>query len=158
MYPDHHLFGLADAGTADQPPPPVPAADGHWVSAADSAVLIRTAQDGATVTVRLQAMDGPPGEPEPDAEAVSHTVQLDLPTGQISVNQIAAGWMHDVFALPAPGSYRLRITAWSRTRTADAYNRLFTTHNPADPAFENARQALDGQETYLVQLWRASEA
>lgn len=149
--PDHHMFGLSDADTAEDPWPAVPESP-EWVSVTRSALLIETGQDGVAVTVRLQVWDAPPATPSDDAE-LSTTVALHLPSGVLDVNEITGGWRPDVLRLPHPGDYHAKLSAYRREQTSRAYDELFARYAVTDAAFESARRELEGNERYAIAFW-----
>lgn len=151
--PDRLMFGLADADAAEEPWPAPPISPA-WVSCTGSALLVQTAQDGVVVAVRLQVWDGPPERRPDDEDAeLTMTVMLDLPSGELSVNEITGGWRPGVLTLPRPGVWHARLSAHHRLETACAYEDLLARHTVTEPAFECGRRELEGVERYTFAFW-----
>jgi hypothetical protein len=118
---------------------------------ATSALLIESPQRRHPVTLRLESLDTAPTEATANWE-VTETVELQLPTGRISVNAMTAGQKRDLLILPSPGAYRLRISGRNRRETAEADRRLYETYDIDDPLFAVERERLAGREFYLAQF------
>jgi hypothetical protein len=104
----YHLVGLHD-GEVDENPP-TPHQIGHpWLSVGTAYVLLESAEDISKARFRFELWDAPPPL-EADWPA-NEVVTLSLPSGRLSVHQIAAGSVHDVFDLGGPGRYQVRL-AW----------------------------------------------
>lgn len=151
--PDHRMFGVADGSVGSDVDTPVPSSAAGWLGAGESEVLIGTGQDIVDVALRLEAWTA---EPPGDGAELSGGARLRLPSAVISLNEITGGWQPDVFKLPEPGIYQVRVDAYDRERTERAVDDLFARFNDvSDPAFEAACEELEGNERYVVRFWPA---
>jgi hypothetical protein len=138
--PDYRMFGIgeAPAGVGGQPPTP----DGGWLGVGHASVLFGVGDDFVDTTLRVEHWDGEPPPPPPDHDA-QETVRLHLPTGEIGLNEITAGWRDIGLSLP-PGEYDVRLTEWDVEP--------MTYPEELDGAPEG------GAEHYLVQFWLRTPA
>lgn len=144
---DHRMFGLCDDGPDGPFSAPTPSGGDGWLGVGTYEVMVGTAQDGLRVRLRLEAWDG-----EPDDEG-DETVSAGFPSGLVCVNEITGGIKRDVFTLPAPGDYYIQLSTEGGPETAYAYSALFDQFDVSDPAFEAARGALEGQESFTARFW-----
>ena len=79
-------------------------------------------------SVRLEHWDGEP-PPVPPGHDVQQTVDLQLPTGKIRIDQIAGGWGMIDMTLP-PGRHAVRITGWGRDSARSSVKELWSTRDP----------------------------
>jgi len=108
---DHHLFGLSDSAW-DEELPPAPHRIGHpWLSVGTSVVCFEADEDIIEARVRFESWDGPPPPLDDATWPDSTVVELSLPTGALSVDQLTGGAMQDVFVVGGPGRYGARL-AW----------------------------------------------
>lgn len=142
---DHRMFGLCDDGPDGPFSAPTP--DDGWLGVGTYEVIVGTAQDGVQVKLRLEAWDA-----EPDDEA-DEVVRVSFPSGQLCVNEITGGIVRDVFTLPAPGEYFVGLSTEGGPETAHAYHALFDQFDAGDPGFDDARAALEGQESFTARFW-----
>jgi hypothetical protein len=106
----YRLVGLGDSEVDETPPSPREA--GHpWLSARTSAVYLESAEDIYRGRMRFESWDARPPPLDEAAWPVSEVIGLSLPSGMLSVHQIAAGTLADVFDVGAPGRYHARL-AW----------------------------------------------
>jgi hypothetical protein len=106
---DHHLVGLVDRRAPGERPA-VPHASGRFVSVSPGYLLIESDDDVLDARLRIEAWTGEP----PFDEAswpLSDAVLIDLPSGLLGVDEIAAGGKSDVFEVPFAGRCRVRV-AW----------------------------------------------
>jgi hypothetical protein len=112
---NHHLFGLVDSDADTDVPEPTRVAP--WMRAGTSAVYVESEQDVVWARLQLECWNDPaPFDREMWPDSV--VVALEMPSGVITVDEITAGVQADVFTLPAPGRYRVRV-AWREVEAAD---------------------------------------
>jgi hypothetical protein len=151
--PDYHMFGIGEDPAGFGEAPPVPGAG--WLGVGHASVLIGVAEDMVRPSLRLEHWDGEPPSTPPGHD-VQQTLSLQLPTGMIGLDQITRGGMPVNLGL-VPGQYAVRITGWGRESTERAFADLAAgSLDWTDPEFTARRDALDGQERYLVQFWLQS--
>ncbi|MEV0146221.1 hypothetical protein ACFV0L_39030 [Streptosporangium canum] len=107
VHVQYHLFFFADS-EADEDPPLDPREHGNWFGASEAGVCFESDEDVVSALMRFESWDG---EAAIDSEQWSQTaeVTLAMTSGSISIMEIAGGALNDVFALPAPGRYRVRL-------------------------------------------------
>jgi len=128
------------------------AAQGDSVAGASTYQLtVRALSHVAGLQIRLW-----PADPEPDGGAWDGCRQLELhcPTGQLTVEQIAAGAATEIQLPTGAGVYGVRVQ-WRDREAADkaitaAYAEL--CGEPSD-VLTSALCKLDGMEKFLVDLW-----
>ncbi|SDP96344.1 hypothetical protein SAMN04487905_12012 [Actinopolyspora xinjiangensis] len=118
---DHHLFGIVDQACEQDrtDPPQAPSELGQWMSVGVAAVYVEAEQDIITAGLRLECWDGPAPFEERDWPR-SELAVVRMPSGRLGIDEIAAGGQGDVFVLPEPGEYQLRV-AW-RERDLDQHD------------------------------------
>ncbi|WP_434589658.1 hypothetical protein [Streptomyces sp. A5-4] len=106
---DHRLVGLLDEACAAGERPPSPHTLGHWLSTTPGMVYLESDEDILGARLRLEAWDG-------DAPFVreqwprTDVIVLDLPSGVLGVDEIAAGGKSQVFRVPSPGRWHARVS------------------------------------------------
>jgi hypothetical protein len=106
---DYHQFGLVDSAAVENRPPPGQGGP-RWLRVGRSLVFFESEGPLVGARVRFEAWDGP--APFDEAQwPMSEVVMLDMPSGRIGTDEITYGAQSDVFILPAPGRYRVRV-AW----------------------------------------------
>jgi len=106
---DHHLVGLVDAASTSGERPPAPHTTGHWLATAPGMVYVESDEDVISARIRVEAWDAPP-PPPPGEWDRSDEVRLELPSGRLGTDEVAAGGQAEVFALPAAGTWQARIS------------------------------------------------
>ncbi|MGI5165016.1 hypothetical protein ACQEU3_11735 [Spirillospora sp. CA-253888] len=130
-------------------PPP-----GGWAVCRGSKLLIRTGgEDNLLLRVRFESWTAEPVVGDDRSELDPVTCTLAVPAGAVTVSdgEVAAG----AFALPAPGDYRVRVTAHGRD-AARLYDEAATrSRDFDDPQFQADWALLNGRETYVLRFWPA---
>ncbi|MEU3982459.1 hypothetical protein AB0F77_20560 [Streptomyces sp. NPDC026672] len=144
---DHCRFGLLDMAAAATVSPPHPAAGAGWVAAGPCVIYIETTDDVLRARLSLEVWDGPAAINAAHWPDYEH-VRLDLPSGRFGVDEIAAGWEPDVFALPSAGRWQVRIArregaVWLPVTAPTGYA---PTEDPSEK---------DVGAYYLLQFWPA---
>lgn len=104
----YRLVGLYDCESDEEVP--TPRIVGHpWLSVGVSRVMLESADDIPKVRFCFEWWDGRPPF-DPAAWPLSEVVGLYLPSGRLGVSEFT-GHVNDVFQIPVPGRYRLRL-AW----------------------------------------------
>jgi len=107
---DHHLFGLCDGASGESRP--FPRHFGHaWLGVGTSMVYFEAAGDIYKVRVRFESWDAPAPPLDEATWPVNEVVELSLPSGVLSVDQLTAGSLPDVFTVGTLGRYGARL-AW----------------------------------------------
>lgn len=156
VFPDRRSFWLQDP-TADPNAlgsllPPVDA----LVSVNREQMCVGSLQENVAVAVTLEEWDSAPppfgDEWEDEAKAVLYL------RGALTLDMGAAGRAVDTLKLAGGvGDYVVRVYARNRREVARRYDELFRRGlDPLGDEFGHARRALEGQEEYLVQLWRGT--
>ncbi|AUH38890.1 hypothetical protein [Streptomyces sp. CMB-StM0423] len=100
-----HLFGLADAA-ADEDLPEA-GRPNPWLGVGESVLVFESEEDLVRARLRIELWDGPAevGKGQwPDTVETGWT----LPSGVLSLDELTAGAVPDVFEVPA-GKYRMRL-------------------------------------------------
>ncbi|MGW0754501.1 hypothetical protein [Streptomyces sp. NPDC002587] len=105
---DHRLFGLIDEEGQEGARPATPGVEG-LVAANATMLYVQTPEDVLDTRLRLEAWDGPAGVPSGEWPVQAEMV-MDLPSGRLLVDEIAAGGRSGVFDLPAAGRWRVRAS------------------------------------------------
>jgi len=107
---DYHLVGIADQAYAGPDKPVTPHQVGGWFSTSDGNVYLESDADIRRAVLHFETWDGP-AEFDPGAWDRSGELDMDWQSGELGLDQITAGATPDVYRLPSPGRWHLRL-AW----------------------------------------------
>ena|SRR2546421_4602630 len=155
VHPSYRMFTVYDP-TCDEPEdtePAVRGAIGDLVGWSTGVVAVSTVLDVARVSLEVEVWDGPPGE-LPDAE-LRREHDVAFPSGRFAVDKSAEDrFLRGLDLPPGPGTYRCRVLGLHRAEVRQAHEAAYAQGSGA--AADRAIAALDGRETYHVQLWQIS--
>jgi hypothetical protein len=152
---DHRLLGVVDEGQAEGERPASPHSVGHWFAIAPGKLYVESTGDVIGARLRLEAWDGPPSFDAAGWDRHDETV-MELASGVLGVDQIAAGGLSGVFELPGPGAWQTRV-AWREAvpggdESADDPEPIENLDDPDD-----IDDDLDEPEAWaLLQFWPTS--
>jgi hypothetical protein len=107
---DYGLFGVHDSAVMEDPP--IPHKIGHpWLSVGTSYLLFESAEDIYLARLKFELRDEQPYPLQQPQWPQSESARMQLPSGDLSVHQITAGSLRDVFRVGEPGRYAVRL-AW----------------------------------------------
>lgn len=154
VFPDRRMFRIHDATVdPDAPGGPLPPL-GALISVNREQMWVGSLQEQIGVRLCLEEWDmAPPmygDEWEDEAKAVIYL------RGALSIDMGSAGKAVDRLQLAGGvGDYVVRVFARNRREVIRLYNELFEQgFDPLSDEFQQARDALEGHEQYLLQLWR----
>jgi hypothetical protein len=154
VFPDRRMFRIHDATIdPDAPGGPLPPLGG-LISVNREQIWVGSLQEHIGVRLCLEEWDmAPPlfgDEWEDEAKAVIYL------RGALSIDTGSAGKAVERLQLASGvGDYVVRVFARNRRDVNRLYNELFERGvDPLSDEFQQARNALEGHEQYLVQLWR----
>ena len=154
VFPDRRMFRIHDATVdPDAPGGPLPPL-GALISVNREQIWVGSLQENIGVRLCLEEWDmAPPlygDEWEDEAKAVIYL------RGALSIDMGSAGKAVDRLQLVSGvGDYVVRVFARNRREVNRLYNELFERgFDPLSDEFQQARDALEGREQYLIQLWR----
>jgi hypothetical protein len=154
VFPDRRMFRIHDATIdPDAPGGPLPPLGG-LISVNREQIWVGSLQEHVGVRLCLEEWDmAPPlfgDEWEDEAKAVIYL------RGALSIDTGSAGKAVERLQLASGvGDYVVRVFARNRRDVNRLYNELFERGvDPLSDEFQQARNALEGHEQYLVQLWR----
>jgi hypothetical protein len=154
VFPDRRMFRIHDATIdPDAPGGPLPTLGG-LISVNREQIWVGSLQEHIGVRLCLEEWDmAPPlfgDEWEDEAKAVIYL------RGALSIDMGSAGKAVERLQLASGvGDYVVRVFARNRRDVNRLYNELFERGvDPLSDEFQQARNALEGHEQYLVQLWR----
>jgi hypothetical protein len=107
---DYRLVGLVDEACTGVEKPSAPHKLDHWLSTTTGNLYLESSDAVLGARMRLQTWDGP-ADFDVAGWDRSDEIVMDLPTGVLGIDQITAGAHAEVFRLPAPGRWRIRV-AW----------------------------------------------
>lgn len=156
VFPVRRMFRVHDA-TVDPDAPGGPLAPtGALISVSREQLWVGTLQEHIGVRLFLEEWDAAPppfGDGwEDEAKAVVYF------RGAVSIDMGSAGRAVERLRLSGGvGDYVVRVYACNRREVIRLYNELFERGvDPLSDEFQQARDALEGHEQYLLQLWRES--
>jgi hypothetical protein len=154
VFPDRRMFRIHDATIdPDAPGGPLPPLGG-LISVNREQIWVGSLQEHVGVRLCLEEWDmAPPlfgDEWEDEAKAVIYL------RGALSIDMGSAGKAVERLQLASGvGDYVVRVFARNRRDVNRLYNELFERGvDPLSDEFQQARNALEGHEQYLLQLWR----
>ena len=154
VFPDRRMFRIHDATVdPDAPGGPLPPL-GALISVNREQIWVGSLQEHIGVRLCLEEWDmAPPlygDEWEDEAKAVIYL------RGALSIDMGSAGKAVERLQLASGvGDYVVRVFARNRREVDRLYNELFEQgFDPLSDDFQQARDALEGHEQYLLQLWR----
>jgi len=154
VFPDRRMFRIHDATIdPDAPGGPLPPLGG-LISVNREQIWVGSLQEHIGVRLCLEEWDmAPPlfgDEWEDEAKAVIYL------RGALSIDMGSAGKAVERLQLASGvGDYVVRVFARNRRDVNRLYDELFERGvDPLSDEFQQARNALEGHEQYLVQLWR----
>jgi hypothetical protein len=154
VFPDRRMFRIHDATIdPDAPGGPLPPLGG-LISVNREQIWVGSLQEHVGVRLCLEEWNmAPPlfgDEWEDEAKAVIYL------RGALSIDMGSAGRAVERLQLASGvGDYVVRVFARNRRDVNRLYNELFERGvDPLSDEFQQARNALEGHEQYLVQLWR----
>jgi hypothetical protein len=154
VFPDRRMFRIHDATIdPDAPGGPLPPLGG-LISVNREQIWVGSLQEHIGVRLCLEEWDmAPPlfgDEWEDEAKAVIYL------RGALSIDMGSAGKAVERLQLASGvGDYVVRVFARNRRDVNRLYNELFERGvDPLSDEFQQARNALEGHEQYLLQLWR----
>jgi hypothetical protein len=154
VFPDRRMFRIHDATIdPDAPGGPLPPLGG-LISVNREQIWVGSLQEHIGVRLCLEEWDmAPPlfgDEWEDEAKAVIYL------RGALSIDMGSAGKAVERLQLASGvGDYVVRVFARNRRDVDRLYNELFERGvDPLSDEFQQSRNALEGHEQYLVQLWR----
>ena len=154
VFPDRRMFRIHDATVdPDAPGGPLPPL-GALISVNREQIWVGSLQEHIGVRLCLEEWDmAPPlygDEWEDEAKAVIYL------RGALSIDMGSAGKAVERLQLAGGvGDYVVRVFARNRNDVNRLYNQMFEQGmDPLSDEFQQARNALEGHEQYLLQLWR----
>jgi len=157
VFPEQKTFRLADAtGSPDGQAGPMPPM-GSLICASREQMWVGSLQEHVGVHVTLEEWDGAPapcgGDWEDEAKAVLY-VRGSVTLGAGQTGPAAVGKLRLAGGV---GDYVVRVYARNRREVVKLYRELYERGlDPLSDEFQAARHGLEGQERYLLQLWRES--
>jgi hypothetical protein len=154
VFPDRRMFRVHDATVDPDAPGGPPAPDGALISVSREQIWVGSLQEHIGVRLYLEEWDiAPPpygDEWEDEAKAIIYF------RGALSIDMGSAGRAVDRLQLAGGvGNYVVRVFARNRRDVNRLYSGLFQRGvDPLSDEFQQARDALEGHEQYLMQLWR----
>lgn len=110
---DHRLVGLVDQAADRTTPTPAPHSWGGWFSVGPGAVYLESDEDILYARLLLEAWDSAPAF-DPAGWDRHGEAEVDLPSGVLDVDMIAAGGTSAVFTVPFAGRWHVRL-AWTES-------------------------------------------
>ena len=156
VLPERMMFRVHDpAAVMDAAGAPVAPAD-SLISTGRDQLLVSCAQEHLGVQLTVEEWDDAP-PPFSDGYEDEAKCVLYL-RGQLSIDMGPAGRAVSALRLSGGvGDYGVRIYTRNRAAAVQSYSDLFRQHaDPLSDEFQQARKQLEGQEQYLLQLWRES--
>jgi hypothetical protein len=151
---DYQMFGLHDP-TCEEIQNfdiAIRAASADIVGWADNAMMINVVSDLARIEVGIEVLDGAP--PAEDSADLVREGELALPGGRVSIPQsVDERFLRGVDLAPGPGTYRVRICGYGRTRAREIWDHGAAQGPGAVPP---TVEALRGVERYRISLWQVA--
>ncbi|MFI8853240.1 hypothetical protein ACIGW3_24055 [Streptomyces sp. NPDC053499] len=152
---DYGTFGVVDMQPGRDARGLVAPAEGSWLRTRRGMVYPDLVSNVAFIRLRLESW-GPQGTgDEPPLEgnwARVDEAEVEMPSGVLGIEVIAAGLDENVFSLPGPGQYRIRV-AFCVAPEVDPVP-LRKSHAPIERAWQGHEKELEGvDEFFLVQFW-----
>ncbi|MFG3256703.1 hypothetical protein [Streptomyces sp. NPDC048172] len=150
---DYGTFGLIDMECAADTYHVDPPEGGAWLRTDTGMVYPDLVSNVAFIRLRLESWDGEPPREQEGAWSRVEEAEVVMPSGVLGVEVIAAGIDEDVFTLPGPGTYRLRMAFCVSPETAPVP--LRRGQDPVERAHQGHEEDLrDVDEFFRVQYWR----
>ncbi|WP_405708223.1 MULTISPECIES: hypothetical protein [unclassified Streptomyces] len=149
---DYGTFGLVDmecaGGTYNLDDPEA----GAWLRTDVGMVYPDLVSNVAFIRLRLESWASEP--PQEGVWSRVEVTEVEMPSGVLGIEVIAAGFEEDVFALPGPGAYRLRVAFCVSPETAPFPLRREQAR--IQRAYQGHEEDLrDVDEYFRVQYWPA---
>ncbi|MBO8201451.1 hypothetical protein JW613_24600 [Streptomyces smyrnaeus] len=156
---DYGTFGIVDMAPVPDAHGLVASAEGSWLRTRRGMAYPDLVSNVAFIRLRLEnwGPGGPGTEPplEGDLARVDEA-DVEMPSGVLGIEVIAAGLDEEVFSLPGPGQYRIRV-AFCVAPDVDPVP-LRKSHAPIERAWQGREKELeDVDEFFLVQFWSVED-